>query len=109
MKSSMIENCSDQVEINILNGVQISLDMLTGSGKFSDLGQQSTYDFQTYAQISECAQRAWREFPSQREKTLDPIQIWQRPEKNFSDFIAHLYQATNCLISDLSTSETLVN
>ena len=107
-KSNGTEYCSEQAETNRIYRVDITLDMLTGTGRFVDLGQQLNYDLQTYAQISVCARRAWKELPTKGEKVLDLNQIQQGPKENFLDFVEHLYQAASHVTGDPNTSEILV-
>lgn len=107
-KSNWTDFCSEQAQTNRMYGINITLDMLTGTGQFTDLEQQLNYDFHTYAQISKCARRAWRELSTEKEKTLNFSQILQEPDESFSVFVVRLYQAANRMIGDSSASEILV-
>ena len=51
-KSSLSDFCQEQAHLNQRNNVQISFEMLVGTGTFLDLAHQLTYDPWAYEQLS---------------------------------------------------------
>ena len=47
-KSSLLGFCQEQAHLNKRNNVQISFEMLVGTGPFLDLANQLTYDPRAY-------------------------------------------------------------
>ncbi|XP_051686983.1 endogenous retrovirus group K member 8 Gag polyprotein isoform X3 [Oryctolagus cuniculus] len=91
-KSEYSDQAQGQASRNKRLGVNISLDMLTGSGPYLGLAAQASMPAQAYQQIGECARRAWSALPAQARAELPGsyAKCLQGPKEPFSDFVDRL-------------------
>lgn len=103
-----IEASSDQATRNQSRGVNIIVEMLTGTGALQNVQNQLNYTLQVYQQIHIYATKAWRSLPTKGGKTTGISRIRQGPDELYADFVAHLFQATSRIIADPDTGNSLV-
>ncbi|XP_072813410.1 endogenous retrovirus group K member 10 Gag polyprotein-like [Vicugna pacos] len=98
-KSEFYENCAATASINQRQGIQVTLEKLTGEGQYQDTYSQLGYLPGAYPQINAAALRAWRKLPNSENKTEDLSKIRQGPYEPYQDFVARLME-TGKVIGD---------
>ncbi|XP_072813500.1 endogenous retrovirus group K member 10 Gag polyprotein-like [Vicugna pacos] len=99
-KSEFYENCAVTASINQRQGIQVTLEQLTGEGQYQDIHSQLGYLPGAYPQINAAALRAWRKLPNSENKTEDLSKIRQGPDEPYQDFVARLMETIGKVIGD---------
>nr|XP_031540026.1 endogenous retrovirus group K member 113 Gag polyprotein-like [Vicugna pacos] len=99
-KSEFYENCAATDNINQRQGIQITLEQLTGEGQYHDTNSQLGYLPGAYPQINAAALKAWRRLPNSEHKTEDLSKIRQGPDEPYQDFVARLMETIGKVIGD---------
>ncbi|XP_008251932.2 endogenous retrovirus group K member 6 Gag polyprotein isoform X2 [Oryctolagus cuniculus] len=109
-KSEYSDQAQGQASRNKRLGVNISLDMLTGSGPYLGLAAQASMPAQAYQQIGECARRAWSALPAQARAELPGsyAKCLQGPKEPFSDFVDRLARRLRRQVGNPSVEEFLL-
>lgn len=74
--------------------------MLTGGGQYYDVGMQIDYPELAYAQINECALKAWKRLPTSGARTEELSKIRQGPDEPYQDFVSRLLKAVGRVVVD---------
>jgi hypothetical protein len=89
-KTSCTEICKEQATRNTAHGIPTTADMLLGQENHTGLQNQLNYPPLTYDQMGITATRAWKELPTEEDKTQESTKILQGPGETFQDFVAYL-------------------
>lgn len=81
--------------------------MLTGTHEFGTLRGQMGLDGRTLDQVTACSLGAWRHLPQGKESTSF-LNIRQKPEELYEDFISRLTEAVYRVISNSEAAEILI-
>lgn len=93
-QSMNAECCHDQADDNAEDGHPAwNADMLLGRGPYQ--ADQTQFPRQVYRQISDCAQRAWRQASSPSGSSSHLTKIVQGPAEPFADFVARILEAAS--------------
>lgn len=93
-QSMNAECCHDQADDNAEDGHPTwNADMLLGRGPYQ--ADQTQFPRQVYRQISNCAQRAWRQASNPGDTTSHLTKIIQGPTEPFADFVARIFEAAS--------------
>lgn len=93
-QSMNTECCHDQADDNVEDGHPTwNADMLLGRGPYQ--ADQTQFPRQVYRQISNCAQRAWRQASNPGDSASHLTKIIQGPAEPFADFVARILEAAS--------------
>lgn len=109
-KNEYSDEAKGQARRNKKLGVNITLDMLTGSGLYLDPARQASMPAQAYKQIGECAHRAWSALLAQARAELPGsyAKCLQGPKEPFSDFVERLERRLQKQVDNPSLQEFLL-
>lgn len=93
-QSMNTECCHDQADENAEDGHPTwNADMLLGRGPYQ--ADQTQFPRQVYRQISNCAQRAWRQASNPSDSASHLTKIVQGTAEPFADFVARILEAAS--------------
>lgn len=106
-QSIYAECCHDQADDNAEDGHSMwNADMLLGRGPYQ--ADQTQFPRQVYRQISNCAQRAWRQASNPGDSTNHLTKIVQGPTEPFADFAARILEAASRIFPSEVDAKPLV-
>jgi hypothetical protein len=100
-KTAFGDFAQDTTRLNVQNNVAITFEMLTGSGAFSTLQAQLTYNPQAYEQLSLCVHSKLRELG-------EPNKCFQGPSEAFANFLDHLTKAVHRQAAHAQAADVLI-
>jgi hypothetical protein len=98
-KAKYYDECDEQAQRNRDTGVPLAEDQLQGISPFADALQQMQGMPQYFDQVRLCAKRAWSSLPdSGRESTESFLQLKQKANEPWAEFLACVKRAITCKI-----------
>jgi hypothetical protein len=94
-KTAFGDFAQETTSLNAQNNVAITFEMLTGTGAFSTLQAQLTYNPQAYELFSLCVCSAWQTLSEPGKPNKSFLKCFQRPSEAFADFLDCLTKAVH--------------